>query len=535
MPAVIRDRRPPGRNAAGRLSLLSLAVGAAAFGPGGCSDGGGGSPFRVAFETEHFRYLVEEGAAVCADSGPLLERHYDAYTAYLGPALPAGQKFDYYLYKDVASLANDNDSCAIGEATGCQEGKSIRSTVPILGHEIVHVVAGLRAQAPPLLTEGLAVVLGCLDTSDAVAGPIVPDPQLGALLDASAWWQPVDMDADRYAQAASFVRFLIDQHGRQAFLDAYFDLPTSASQSDWDRTFTAAFQSNVAAELAAWMAAGPRFYSEICLHVVEQELPLLTDGHTTELQPTCPVGAFGIDRTQVTGRFNVPQDRCRLKFESTGTYVARFHRVSGGDVTAGVSTAATLAPGMGGLAFGASQFFLSVPAGDYFLQASAPAGASPVPLAVTVSCAQPDGCSSADVRVDATVGEPVFLLSRWSSLCLPDGGGRCAGPALELVPAASGTFQLLPAIQVLSTQQTFATGTPSQLFSCDADCGSPTCSAAISWTLDALTPLGAATQGTPFRLSHGPNFPTSLTLAGSTYAPSGAQGEFLDYGVVLVQ
>ena len=380
--------------------------------------------------------------------------------------------------------------------------------------------------------------MGCLETSDAVAGPIVPDPQLGALLDANAWWQqPVALDADRYAQAASFVRFLIDQHGRQAFLDAYFDLPTRASQADWDRAFTAAFQSNVAAELASWMAAGPRFYSEICLHVVEQELPLLADGQKTDLQPTCPVGAFGTDKTQVTARFTVPQDRCRLKFESTGTYLARFHRVSGGDVTAGVSTSATLAPGMGGFAFGASQFFLSVPAGDYFLQANAPAGAAPVPLAVTVSCAQPDGCSSTEVRVDAPAGAPVFLLSRWLSLCLPDGGGggRCAGPVLELVPAESGTFQLLPTIQVLSTQQTFASGTPSQLFACDGDCASPTCSAAITWTLDALTPLGAATQGAPFRVTHGSEFPTSLTLSGSTYGPSGAQGEFLEYGVLLVR
>jgi hypothetical protein len=221
----------------GRAALACTALAACTSDPNLPSD--------RTWQSAHFAYETRAGDdRICPDVLGPLEEHFAVLQGYLGFAWPAGQKITYYKFKDSDDF-NANAACGPG-AGGCEAGAAVRSQTGLDTHELVHAYLSATGHPPPVLIEGVAVVLSCTADSYARPKPTQTWDQLAAIAYSAGDTVTV------YATGAWLVGYLLDAFGPQRFLALYRALPSWASAAAMD----AAVQDIYGQPLSAiWTAA----------------------------------------------------------------------------------------------------------------------------------------------------------------------------------------------------------------------------------------------------------------------------------------
>lgn len=181
------------------------------------------------------------------------------YGTFFGVADP---HVDIYV---LASESDVDDHCGIPRGLGlrtggCAIGRTTYVSIPYYSHELVHAVGFNVSDPPGWVREGLAEAIGGGYHGSAVA----PDAALAGWLDESGWtsggWS---VTQPHYAVAASFVRYVIGHGGHDAFIRYYGALNPGSSAADQRAAFAATFGASLDDWIIAWVASGPRDWSEI--------------------------------------------------------------------------------------------------------------------------------------------------------------------------------------------------------------------------------------------------------------------------------
>lgn len=208
-------------------------------------------------ESQHFIYYVAPGDGVDPD---FQERHYPWATARLELSYPA--RIEYRKYRDREHMKRVTGR----ETNGFAEPARGRfhTIGPIDNHEYIHVVfVALVGDSPGLFNEGVAVahhgasVDGEFDGDPNWSGTSVHElargfrnagtlPELAELA-VDREWQEHDPEMT-YPVAGSFVRFLIDETG----IDAFKDYVARAGRNDDFETISADFLAVYGESLDVW-------------------------------------------------------------------------------------------------------------------------------------------------------------------------------------------------------------------------------------------------------------------------------------------
>lgn len=247
----------------------------------GC--GGPSSPLDelpVRFETAHFRYHASAARWICPRLADWFEQDYASRTSWLGAPLESGDKIDYYLLPDLTAVGEVCGQPHGAIPSGCVVNRTVYSWQAFHPHELVHAYAGLLgADGPPLFfNEGLAVMLG-----GGAGGPIDRSVDVESLVETAAY-REVEEPAFTalYGPAGAFSRFLLDRHGRSAYLAFYTSVPKAASGTEIRARFQAAFSESLEDALAAWRAGPEVTEDDIRIHLTECGMPAL-DGPSNEI------------------------------------------------------------------------------------------------------------------------------------------------------------------------------------------------------------------------------------------------------------
>jgi len=182
-------------------------------------------------ETEHFIFHYKKGEEPHEFCLKKLDEIYKELSLLFGVSLPG--KIDYYRceWKEVGKLFAMEP--AIGRAHIINY--TIAATRWSLFHEVVHILLGQLCEKQPvsLILEGAACCFGGtgLITKEAQlswaktlveSGEYLP---ISAIVYEKEFWAAEDMN-DPYAEAGSFVKFLIDTYGVNKFKELYKDSHT---------------------------------------------------------------------------------------------------------------------------------------------------------------------------------------------------------------------------------------------------------------------------------------------------------------------
>jgi hypothetical protein len=197
------------------------------------------------WQSAHFDYKTRDAdSSICPDVLGPLEDHFAVLQSYLGFDWPAGARVTYYKFIDSADFSA-NAVCGAG-AGGCAAGPSVRSTEGLDTHELVHAYLSGTGDPPPVLVEGVAVVLACNADSYTSPKPTQTWDQLAGVAYSASDTVTV------YATGAWLVGYLLDAFDPHQFLALYRALPHNADAAAMD----AAVQSIYGQSLAAiWTAA----------------------------------------------------------------------------------------------------------------------------------------------------------------------------------------------------------------------------------------------------------------------------------------
>jgi hypothetical protein len=136
-------------------------------------------------------------------------------------------------------------------------------------HELVHVIANRLGSPPPLLNEGLAVYISELLGADALRLLGFPDTPvhravcqirnspdhipLTVLLALDNIGSDEYSSAREYAQAASFVKYLVERHGWERFREAYSVLGAQENHEENVRRFHQVYGMGLGELEPAWL------------------------------------------------------------------------------------------------------------------------------------------------------------------------------------------------------------------------------------------------------------------------------------------
>jgi hypothetical protein len=154
----------------------------------------------------------------------------------------------------------------------------------------VHLYAHLLGRPPAFFREGIAEVLGAGWTNDQ--RQIEPSILIFDILEEEDFLAHPDR-REAYELAASFVRFLIDEHGREAFLDFYANVPASAPLRTLDLELEVFFGETLWEAVQRWIDTGPRTPAEVALHLAECAAPDLDASTMHEPALECGLGPDG--------------------------------------------------------------------------------------------------------------------------------------------------------------------------------------------------------------------------------------------------
>lgn len=205
--------------------------------------------FRRVAQTARASYFSHTGHGVDVERS---EAFLGRLATVFGPA-PAGVRVAYYRHPSSAAVREQTGIEALG-VTDIEAGR-IDSALPFHPHELVHAVAGRLGRAPVLFEEGLAVALtsggrwGGRDLDGVARAALASGVRLEMFLDAFAEQDP----EVGYPLAGSFVAYLLDTHGIDAFLA--FLAEGGAGPTRCEIAFRRAFGRSVANASIGWRAA----------------------------------------------------------------------------------------------------------------------------------------------------------------------------------------------------------------------------------------------------------------------------------------
>jgi hypothetical protein len=242
VPVVVTERRFSGRYRRPTAAIAGLAFGCATL---AACQSDLNLPSDRNWQSTHFDYRTRASdGSVCPDILGPLEDHFAVLQGYLGFDWPNGEKVTYYKFLDSADFSS-NAGCGTG-AGGCAPGPSVRSTAGLDTHELVHAYLSGTGAPPPILVEGVAVVLSCTADGYATPKPTQTWDQLASITFTASDTVTV------YATGAWLVGYLLDAFGPQQFLTLYRTLPSTADTATMD----AAIQNIYGQSLSAiWTSA----------------------------------------------------------------------------------------------------------------------------------------------------------------------------------------------------------------------------------------------------------------------------------------
>lgn len=261
--------------------------------------------FEKKFSTDHFDYYQIAGAKhePCGAVEQWLERYYEGISGFLGVSLPAGQKIQYH---EVASLNDPRLDCQPN--ISCALGTNIYAWNYVGGKEIVRATASLIGNPPIFFQEGLAEILACDDFPWDTDGPV--EKIFFTDLVRSRQYEAVaagGLDGLRQS-AGSFVRHLIDTHGKEKFLSFYAHAPYNGTREEIDAVFEQDFGTTLSKEFWDWGLRPAPVYGDMCFHVMEcgSTIPELTNG---DVELGCPPDGYDLFYRAGYFRFQIENDR----------------------------------------------------------------------------------------------------------------------------------------------------------------------------------------------------------------------------------
>jgi len=221
----------------------------------------------LAFETAHFVVYSADPTLDPEAIGPWYEAHEAMFDSLTGLGVPDAERVEVWHFLD--------DSVIRGECAGANNCVPSRGRVLTVdhfhGHENVHAYLGFHVeQSNAAFAEGAAEVFGSVGRS----GVVTPTEDIRRLL-AGRGVYDADVEQNNYAVAASFVRYLIDTHGVDAFFTLYRATRHDDSLARLDERMRATLDDGLDASIEGWLARGPRRYSELVFRELECGTPRL--------------------------------------------------------------------------------------------------------------------------------------------------------------------------------------------------------------------------------------------------------------------
>jgi len=487
MPAI-RDIFGSRGHLSARVEGLSLGdparllLGAALLSLAAC---GGEEPvFTKLFTTEHFVYYAEEGVTPpCDGTDQWLERYYNANAKFLGAALPPGERIEYYNHRSPESLP----LFGCPPTSGCAAGTTIRSTLAVHLHEIVHANASLLGDPPLLFQEGLAEIMGCQEVGDLNGPAEMPEP-IETLVESVAFKDWVAANGYRvYGVSASFVRYLIDTFGASSFLSFYERAQRGDSREEIEAIFQAAMGSSLDDAFSDWRTKPLPYGSEFCLRPMDCDpsIPSLVDA---EVAMGCgPLGVYG----NTLFRFEVPTERTlRIATEPVATepqalsFVSFYHCADGNAIGKPERAGGFLVDADLNVHLDPAQparaFALDVPPGEYAAWFSTPDEARiHVDVEERGSPMRNATCQVAEEPLVLDDKHQTILTSRWNERSC--NGPWCPGQSWDVSIGMTGGALEAQAVVVNNEANT----SPGELYICSEPCPLDTSKCEIM-TLDTV-------------------------------------------------
>ncbi len=213
-----------------------------------------GAPRTLAFETEHFEYYADE--PVCDTLGTRLDEDYEAVAGYLGVASSV-PRLRYFFYGDWADVS---PPCAPGDGPACFLPETdVVASAWFFRYATAQGYASAVGNPPMFFREGLGDVLGPWSQSgDAI---VDHDHDLLLMLRGESSAAP--------GVAGAFTRFLLDEYGKDAFLEFYATAPSDPSCSDFGSSFESAFGAGFEELAAEWRSLPDSYEGDTFLHLTE--------------------------------------------------------------------------------------------------------------------------------------------------------------------------------------------------------------------------------------------------------------------------
>jgi hypothetical protein len=208
-------------------------------------DGNYDLPADRRWESTHFTYATRASdSSVCPDLLGPLEEHFALLQSYLGFDWAAGAKITYEKMLDGADFAA-HGGCG-SDAAACTMQSMVVSPAGFDLHELVHAYLWPTGDPPPVLMEGVAVVLACQTSLFAQPKPAQSWDQLASL--------GYDPGHEVYDAGAWLVGYLLTQYDPKLFTTVYQRLPPGPDAGTMDAAFRDVYGQSLATIWAAALA-----------------------------------------------------------------------------------------------------------------------------------------------------------------------------------------------------------------------------------------------------------------------------------------
>jgi hypothetical protein len=208
-------------------------------------------------ESDHFIYYTQPGLSVPDWAVELHEVTYAKLTE-LFPAATA-PKIKYYRHPSQTNLGQAFGHSWKGYATQTDEGSAVHSVLSCHPHEVIHAITFAAGRPPALFEEGVAVAYDwrfALDEGDVhtLARRRLVQQELYPLysLLSTREFQAYD-DPAVYAEAGSFVKYLIDTYG-PGKMRSLFALPRHSDPQEIETAFQEIYGQSISEVESEWQA-----------------------------------------------------------------------------------------------------------------------------------------------------------------------------------------------------------------------------------------------------------------------------------------
>jgi hypothetical protein len=229
--------------------------------------------------TEYFAVSRHGPLEIYAWTGSLAERHLEAIAAErLGAieaieqllGVEAPERIRIVFYPDEPRKIEQTGHQGVGWARGTTLVEVYSEEVQLDPyHELVHVIANALGSPPPVLNEGLAVYASELLGADALrllGFPNTPVHRAVCEIRQGSTYIPLadllaldnigsqeDRAAREYAQAGSFVKYLVERHGLERFRESYSHLSAREPSEENSRRLRHVYGMRLEKLESAWL------------------------------------------------------------------------------------------------------------------------------------------------------------------------------------------------------------------------------------------------------------------------------------------